>query len=206
MSVGLFITVEGIEGVGKSTAIRYISDYFKQKNRDVILTREPGGTEIAEKIRQLVLDHSQEVLVPAAELMLFFAARAQHVAHLIQPSLAQGKIVLCDRFTDSSYAYQMAGRSISESYLTVLENLAHKNLQPNLTLLLDASPEIGLARAKKDKELDRIEVEKIEFFNAVRKAYLARAEQYSHRFRIINAEKTPEQVLVDIKTILNEFC
>lgn len=202
---GLFITIEGVEGVGKSTVIKHLEQLFLDKQRQVMLTREPGGTEIAEDIRKTLLSHHQEKIVPAAEVMLFFAARAQHVAHLIKPALAVSKVVICDRFTDSSYAYQAAGRAIDDRYLAALEALAHDGLQADLTLLLDASPEVGLARARQIGEPDRMESEKVEFFRKVRAAYLDRAKKFPERFRVVNAEQTLEVVKKEIERVIEEW-
>lgn len=202
---GLFITLEGIEGAGKSTAMRFLENYWQSREHEVLLTREPGGTETAEEIRDIILRHHDEKIVPTAELLLYFAGRAQHVEHVIKPALAAHKIVICDRFTDSSYAYQSAGREIAEEYLLSLEKLVQGHLRPNLTILFDLSPEIGCARAKQSGEPDRIESEHIEFFKRVRENYLKRAREFPDRFRIIDAEQSVEDVEKQLDVILDGF-
>ena len=161
---GKFITLEGGEGVGKTTNLAFIKDYLEQHNISVVVTREPGGTKLAEKIRQLLLDKKSEAISEQAELLMMFAARAQHIKHVIEPALAQGKWVLCDRFTDATYAYQGGGRNMKISTIEWLENLVQGTLRPDLTLLLDAPVEIGIARVRERGALDRFELEKISFF------------------------------------------
>jgi len=161
---GKFITLEGCEGVGKTTNMAFIKDYLEQHNISVVVTREPGGTQLAEKIRQLLLDNKSETISEQAELLMMFAARAQHIKHVIEPALAQGKWVLCDRFTDATYAYQGGGRNMKISTIKWLENLVQGTLRPDLTLLLDAPIEIGIARVRERGALDRFELEKNQFF------------------------------------------
>ena len=150
---GKFITLEGGEGVGKTTNLAFIKDYLQQHNIPVVVTREPGGTVLAEKIRHLLLDKDSEIISEQAELLLIFAARAQHIKHVIEPALAQGEWVLCDRFTDATYAYQGGGRNMRISTIEWLENLVQGNLRPDLTLLLDAPVEIGIERAREARQL-----------------------------------------------------
>ncbi|MAZ77107.1 MAG: dTMP kinase, partial [Legionellaceae bacterium] len=157
-----------------------------------------------EEIRDIILRHHHEKIVPSAELLLYFASRAQHVEHLIKPALAEHKIVICDRFTDSSYAYQAAGREIAEEYLVSLEQLVHKHLQPDVTILFDLPPEVGCLRASQTGEPDRIESEHIDFFKRVRENYLKRARNFPDRFRIVDAEQSVENVEQQLKTILDE--
>ncbi|MBS4050539.1 MAG: dTMP kinase, partial [Methylomonas sp.] len=163
MTRGRFITLEGGEGVGKSTNLQFIRHLLAQKQIDVVLTREPGGTELAEKIRQLLLEKHSESITPQAELLLVFAARAQHVQHVILPALAQGKWVLSDRFTDATYAYQGGGRNMDNRIIAWLESTVQGELRPDLTLLLDAPVETGLLRAQHRGKLDRFESERRDF-------------------------------------------
>jgi dTMP kinase len=200
---GKFITLEGGEGVGKTTNLAFIKDYLQQYNISVVVTREPGGTILAEKIRHLLLDKHSEEISEHAELLLMFAARAQHIKHVIEPALAQGNWVLCDRFTDATYAYQGGGRNMRISTIEWLENLVQGTLRPNLTLLLDAPVEIGIERAKKRGAFDRFEAEKISFFEHVRRAYLLQAELHPERIKVIKAN----QSLVDVqRTIVDVIC
>ena len=198
MSRGKFITLEGGEGVGKTTNLAFIRDYLLQHNIPVVVTREPGGTVLAEKIRHLLLDKDSEVISEQAELLLIFAARAQHIKHVIEPALAKGDWVLSDRFTDATYAYQGGGRNMRVSTIGWLENLVQGNLKPDLTLLLDASVEIGMKRVKKRGAFDRFESEKISFFEQVRRAYLLQAELYPERIKLIKAN----QPLADVQRAL----
>jgi dTMP kinase len=199
---GLFITIEGIEGVGKSTAIKFLTHHFQHQGFSVVVTREPGGTEIAEEIRQLVLKQHPESMVTDTELLLMFASRAQHIAKIIQPALQTGRVVLSDRFTDATYAYQGGGRGVSSERIALLENWVQGGLQPDLTLLLDAPIEIGLKRIFSRGAKDRIEQEKIEFFNRVRRSYLERAKQYPDRFKVVDATCSQEEVERRIEEII----
>lgn len=192
---GKFITLEGGEGVGKTTNLAFIKDYLEQHNISVVVTREPGGTRLAEKIRELLLDKTNEDISDQAELLMMFAARAQHIKHIIEPALAQGKWVLCDRFTDATYAYQGGGRNMKVSTIKWLENLVQGPLRPDLTLLLDAPVEIGIARARERGAFDRFESEKISFFENVRRAYLLQAELHPERIKLIKAN----QPLADVQ-------
>jgi dTMP kinase len=195
MTRGKFITLEGGEGVGKTTNVAFIKDYLEQHNIAVVVTREPGGTQLAEKIRQLLLDTQSEAVSEQAELLLMFAARAQHIKHVIEPALVHGKWVLCDRFTDATYAYQGGGRNMKVSSIQWLENWVQGPLKPDLTLLLDAPVEIGMARVKKRGAVDRFESEKINFFESVRRAYLLQAELYPERIKLVKAN----QPLADVQ-------
>ena len=187
MPKGKFITLEGGEGVGKTTNLAFIKDYLEQHKITVVVTREPGGTPLAEKLRQLLLDKNSEAISDKAELLLICAARAQHIKHVIEPALARGDWVLCDRFTDATYAYQGGGRNMRVSTITWLENLVQGNLKPDLTLLFDAPVELGLERARTRSAFDRFESEKISFFEQVRRAYLLQAELYPERIKVIKA-------------------
>lgn len=184
----MFITFEGIEGVGKSTHLHFMAELFRKAGHSVLITREPGGTPMGEEIRDILLAHRNERVAPMTELLLMFAARAQHVDTVIAPALAAGHWVLCDRFTDATYAYQGGGRGLSMDQIEALENLVLGNFRPNYTVLLDAPAEIGLSRIKLRGATDRIEQEKIDFFERVRSAYLARAKIHSNRFRMIDAK------------------
>ena len=199
---GKFITLEGGEGVGKTTNLVFIKDYLQQHNIPVVVTREPGGTVLAEKIRHLLLDKDSETISEQAELLLIFAARAQHIKHVIEPALAQGEWVLCDRFTDATYAYQGGGRNMRISTIEWLENLVQGNLRPDLTLLLDAPVEIGMERARERGAFDRFESEKTSFFEHVRRAYLLQAELYPQRIKLIKAN----QPLIDVQRAIVDEC
>jgi dTMP kinase len=198
----LFITIEGGEGAGKSTMIGYIRQWLTERGHEVVCTREPGGTELAEKIRDVLLDRNHDELSHQTELLLMFASRAQHLDELIRPSLALGKTVLCDRFTDATWAYQGGGREMPTELISTLEQAIHGDLQPDLTLLLDVPAEIGLKRASRRSEADRFEIEKVEFFHRVRQAYLRRAERLPERFEVIDAGKNEQEVWSQIEAAL----
>ncbi|MFI3197574.1 MAG: dTMP kinase [Methylococcaceae bacterium] len=201
MTRGKFITLEGGEGVGKTTNLNFIKDYLQQHAISVVVTREPGGTVLAEKIRHLLLDKDSEAISEHAELLMIFAARAQHIKHVIEPALAKGVWVLCDRFTDATYAYQGGGRNMRVSTIEWLENLVQGNLRPDLTVLLDAPVEIGIARAKERGAFDRFESEKISFFEQVRRAYLLQAELHPERIKLIKANQSladVQKALIDV--------
>ena len=199
---GLFITLEGPEGAGKSTNREYLAERLREQGVDVLLTREPGGTPLAERIRELLLDPSDEPMAADAELLLVFAARAQHLQQVIRPALAKGSVVLCDRFTDATYAYQGGGRGLSIERIAQLEQFVQGELRPDLTLIFDLPIEIGLARAAARGRLDRFEQEGRGFFGAVRQAYLQRAEQAPQRYRVLDAGQTLAQVQADIDALL----
>ncbi len=203
MKRGLFITMEGIEGVGKTTNLESVYHYINSHDIDVVITREPGGTELGEKIRGLLLDHRNQNIANDTELLLMFAARAQHIAEVIEPALAQGKWVLCDRFTDATYAYQGGGRGIDSQRIAQLEQWVQGTLRPDITLLLDAPVAVGLARVAKRKGVaDRFEREKQTFFERIRSAYLALAAQHPSRYRVIDAAQTLDQVNMALETIM----
>ncbi len=202
MTTGLFITLEGGEGAGKSTQLAYIRQRIEAADIPLHVTREPGGTPLAEQIRALLLDHREESMASDTELLLMFAARAQHLAQLIHPALARGEWVLCDRFTDATYAYQGGGRGIDFARIAVLEDWVQGELRPDLTLLLDLPVEVGMARAGQRGDLDRFEREQRDFFEHVRAAYLARAEQEPQRFRIIDASQDITGVQRQIDAVL----
>ena len=199
---GLFITLEGPEGAGKSTNREYLAERLREQGINVVLTREPGGTPLAERIRELLLDPSDEPMAADTELLLVFAARAQHLQQVIRPALAKGSVVLCDRFTDATYAYQGGGRGLSNERIAQLEQFVQGELRPDLTLIFDLPVEIGLARAAARGRLDRFEQEGRGFFEAVREAYLQRAAQAPQRYRVLDAGQSLAQVQADIDTLL----
>lgn len=202
MKRGLFISLEGGEGVGKSTNLQFIQTCLQEFQIEVVVTREPGGTPVAEQIRQLLLSHHDETLTEQTELLLVFAARAQHLQNLIKPALARGQWVLSDRFTDATYAYQGGGRGMNIETIAWLENAVQGPLRPDLTLLLDAPIEIGMQRAKQRAALDRFEAEQSSFFQRVRAAYLQRASQEPQRYRVIDASLPLAEVQAQIQQIL----
>lgn len=196
MTRGRFITLEGIEGAGKSSLQRALAEALIAKGHVVCATREPGGTPLAEEIRELALARRAEYMPPSTELLLMFAARAAHVAERIEPALARGEWVLCDRFTDATRAYQGSGRGIDGAAIEQLAQIAHPGLAPDLTLLLDLSPEEGLLRARqRNGGGDRFEDEQVTFFNRVRAGYLALATREPARFRILDAREPPAALL-----------
>ncbi len=199
---GRFITVEGTEGVGKSSNITFIQEALQEAGVDVVATREPGGTQLGEEVRELLLDHRHTGMSSDAELLLMFAARAQHIEQVIQPALNQGQWVLCDRFTDATYAYQGGGRGISNERIATLENWVQGTLRPDITVLLDLPVEIGLARAGTRGAADRFEKEQQAFFEQVRNAYLAQAQNSPERYRIIDASQSLEAVQQQIAAVL----
>ncbi len=202
---GRFITVEGSEGVGKSSNLDFIESLLIGAGKTVVRTREPGGTELGERLRAILLDAKQQNICDDAELLLMFAARAQHLAEVIRPALAAGKWVLCDRFTDATYAYQGAGRGIPFERIAVLEQWVQGDLRPDLTLLLDMPVADGLARAGARSAPDRFEREQAAFFERVREGYLQRARQEPERFRIIDASPPLPEVQAQIRAALEPF-
>ncbi|KZZ62865.1 dTMP kinase [Oleiphilus sp. HI0125] len=202
---GKFITVEGGEGVGKSSNIEFIANTLREKGIDCIVTREPGGTPLAEEIREVLIARRDEKVCPDTELLLMFAARAQHLNEKILPALDAGTWVVCDRFTDATYAYQSGGRELPSEKVANLENFVQGDLRPDVTLLLDAPIEVGMARASKRAALDRFEEEEIDFFNRVRNNYLERASEDPERFVILDASQTLEEVQSDLALKLSEL-
>ncbi len=203
---GKFITIEGIEGVGKSTNLAFVRDYLTRLGKQVVMTREPGGTALGEKIRTVLLDHRNDAMVDDTELLLMFAARAQHLAEVITPALVRGDWVLCDRFTAATYAYQGGGRGIDEARIAQLEQWVQGELRPDLTLLLDAPTAVGLARAAaREGVADRFEREKALFFERVRDNYLAQSERYPQRYRVIDATQPLEQVTQQLESVLERY-
>lgn len=205
MSCGKFITLEGGEGVGKTTNLAVLEHTLQSAGIEFIKTREPGGTPLAEQVRELLLAKRDEAVDPTAELLLVFAARAQHLNTVIKPALAAGKWVLCDRFTDATYAYQGAGRGLSLTTIAALEQLVQNELQPDMTFLLDVDVQIGLARAGSRGEADRFESEAINFFERVRAMYLSRASAQAERFRVIDASQPLAIVAENLAAALQQF-
>ncbi len=204
MNRGKFITVEGTEGVGKTTNIDFIKDFLVQRGIDLVVTREPGGTPLAEEIRALLLARRTEQVDETAELLLMFAARSQHLHRVILPALERGKWVLCDRFTDATYAYQGGGRYVDQDLIAQLESLVQGDMRPDLTLILDIDVRQGLQRAVRRGDLDRFEHETVDFFERVRTVYLRRAAHWPQRYRVVDAGGTLENVQAEIGKNLAE--
>ena len=201
---GFFLTLEGVEGAGKSTSSIFIQNYLNEIGRAFTITREPGGTVYGEQIRTLLLAPEHSDLCIETEILLMFAARAQHIQQIIRPALKLGHVVLCDRFTDATYAYQGGGRGIADTRIHILEKWVQDDLYPDLTLLFDVPVELGLQRAKNRSALDRFEQEKIQFFERVRTKYLAIAKHEPRRVRIIDGSLSPAQVGSQVQTVLHE--
>lgn len=202
---GRFITVEGTEGVGKSTNIDFLCRLLKEQDIEIVLTREPGGTPLAEELRELLLSPREERVSQDTELLLMFAARAQHIENVIRPALERGAWVVSDRFTDATFAYQGGGRGVDIQSIKLLEKLVQHDLHPDLTLLLDLDVEVGLKRASARSAPDRFEQEKLEFFGKVRSAYLQRAENEPQRFAVIDAAVPLENVQQQISVALSRY-
>ncbi|MGD8177184.1 dTMP kinase [Marinimicrobium sp. ARAG 43.8] len=205
MTQGRFITVEGTEGVGKSTNLAFIRQWLETHGHSVLVTREPGGTPLAEEIRALLLSPRDETVTPAAELLLVFAARAQHLETVIKPALAAGTWVLCDRFTDSTYAYQGGGRGFDTDVIVDLEQRVQGDLHPDLTVILDIAVDKGLARASQRSEPDRFEQEALSFFERVRDAYQQRAAEAPERYAVVDASQPLVDVQRDIARALEQL-
>ena len=208
----MFITLEGIEGSGKTTQMQQLSAYFEMRGRSCVLTREPGGTSLGEKIRAILLDPASSELVPTAELLLYMADRAQHINSLIKPGLAEGKVVLCDRYFDATIVYQGFARGLDTGLICELHRLLFEDLKPDITFLLDLAPRIGLARAW--KQLDngtrtgtesRFEEETISFHEKVRAGYLELARREPERIRLVDGSRDEKKVRVDIRAALAEY-
>jgi len=203
MSRGKFITIDGLEGAGKSTQIDFIKKYLSDRNRDVFLTREPGGTDLGERLRALLLDKNIDAMNPDTELLLMFAARNEHVKKVIVPKLEQGVWVISDRFTDASYAYQGGGRRIPLERIGELEQWTLQDFVPDMTFLLDLDVELGLSRVEQRGEKDRFEEEHKDFFNKVREIFSNRASKYPERIKLIDASKNIDETSSQIKKILD---
>ena len=205
MERGLFITIEGSEGAGKSSAMEFLTEALQSASVDLLPTREPGGTKLGERLREILLNTYDVPITPMSELLMIFAARAQHVEQVIRPALLEGHWVLCDRFTDASYAYQGGGRSMGEGPVRALEDLVQGSLRPDVTILLDVPVEVGLERARGRGELDRFEQEDLEFFERVRQSYLSRARRSTGRYRVIDASLDIQEVQAQLRTFVDEL-
>jgi dTMP kinase len=202
---GRFITIEGIEGVGKTTNIGFVKTLLEESGRNVVLTREPGGTPLGEAIRGLLLDPQYQGMDPDCELQLMFAARAEHLDKLIRPAIDAGQWVLSDRFTDATYAYQGGGRGLDKEKIALLEQLVQGDFRPDLTLLLDVPVELGLQRAGKRSDPDRFEQEQVEFFARVRQAYHELARCHENRYRVIDASLPLARVQARLDGVMRQF-
>jgi len=202
---GTFIAVEGGEGAGKTTQLAFMREYLERAGRRVVPTREPGGTALGEDIRALLLGHRHEGMASATETLLMFAARAEHVARVVRPALAAGRWVLCDRFTDATYAYQGGGRGVAPDKIAVLENWVQEDLRPDLILLFDLPVEVGLARAGRRGAADRFEREDRAFFERVRAVHLDRARRDPDRYRIVDADRSITAVRSEVEAILADW-
>ncbi|MYM67372.1 dTMP kinase [Pseudoduganella sp. FT55W] len=197
-----FITFEGIDGAGKSTHIAFVSDYIKARGIELVSSREPGGTPLGEKLREIVLHEKMHL---ETEALLVFASRREHIAQVIKPALERGAWVISDRFTDSTFAYQGGGRGTSLAKLEALEQWVHPDLQPDLTLLFDVPLDVARARLDATRDLDKFEQEKADFFAATRNEYLRRAAQFPERFRVIDSTQSIAAIQVQIAAILDAF-
>ncbi|UJJ31282.1 dTMP kinase [Halopseudomonas maritima] len=202
---GVFVTLEGPEGAGKSTNLAYIADALRAAGCEPVLTREPGGTPIAEQVRGVLLAHHEEPMADDAELLLVFAARAQHLDRVIRPALAAGRVVISDRFTDATYAYQGGGRGIDQTRIAELEQWTQGDLRPDLTLILDVPVEVGMQRARARSALDRFESEQQTFFEAVRSSYLTRAAMAPERYVVVDASTDLAQVQQSLQPFIDQL-
>lgn len=199
---GHFITFEGIDGAGKSTQIDFVAARLRERGIDVVVTREPGGTEVGEALRELVL---RRPMSARTETLLVFAARAQHVEQVISPALAAGRWVVCDRFTDATYAYQSGGRGVPEAAVEALERWVHPDLQPDLTFLFDVAPDVAAQRLSAARAADRFEAEQREFFARVRAVYLQRARRFPARFVVLDGTQPPQAVRARLVEALDRW-
>lgn len=205
MQPGKLITLEGIEGVGKSSNLRFIAQFLEKNGKDILVTREPGGTPLAEDLRNILLAEYQEKTQPETELLILYAGRFQHVECVIKPAMQEGKWVVCDRFNDATFAYQGAGRKISLEKIHALDKWALGSFAPSLTIILDAPVEVAMKRIQTHRQLDRFEKEQSDFFERIRQAYLARAINHPERYRVVDASQTLSNVQDSISLILNDF-
>ncbi len=205
METGKFITVEGIEGVGKSTNVVFLREAIEKRGIEVLTTREPGGTPMAERIREMLIEHGDEPVPDITELLLMFASRSLHVNNVIQPALAAGTWVICDRFTDASRAYQGGGRGFPQRDINRLAEWVHGDLRPDLTILLDAPVATGMHRAGRRGSPDRIEIERADFFERVRECYLSLAEADPERFVVVDASVDMDTVRASIASIVDRI-
>lgn len=200
--LGKFITLEGVDGAGKTSHIEFIKEYLTNLKLDFIMTREPGGTELGERLREILL---HDEMTPKTETILMFAARNEHIEKVIRPGLMSGAIVISDRFTDASYAYQSGGKGVEDEEIDVLKDLVQKNLQPDLTFLFDLPVEVSIQRLKKTRKLDKFEKEEKDFHENVRKKYLMIAKNNPKRFSVLNSEKSIDEIQSQIKIKLDEL-
>ncbi len=205
MGSGRFITVEGVEGAGKSTQLPFIHEVLSKAGPEVVITREPGGTEIGESLRDLLLEPRADPMASDTELLLMFAARSEHLAKLIRPALDAGRWVLCDRFTDATYAYQGGGRGIPADRIAILEDWVQGGLRPNLTLVLDVPVSVGMQRVHARGGHDRFEQEKTRFFERIRNTYLERARSQPKRYRVVDASGTIEETKRLLRQVLEDY-
>ena len=203
-ALGTFVTLEGGEGAGKTTNLAFVRQWLERSSREVIVTREPGGTELGERLRELLL-HSDLPITVDAELLMIFAARADHLRRVVEPALSVGKIVVCDRFTDATYAYQGAGRGVDSRRIAALEQWVQGGLRPDLTLLFDIPARLGIERANRRGSPDRFEQEQIEFFERIRQSYLAAAAREPKRIYIVDATRNRAEVETQLETILGSY-
>jgi dTMP kinase len=199
---GRFITLEGIDGAGKSTQTQHVAEILRARSADLVVTREPGGSALGEQLRQLVL---HQPMTPRTETLLVFAARAQHIEEIIEPALSAGRWVLCDRFTDATFAYQGGGRGVDEAEIGALERWVQRGLQPDLTLLFDVPPEVAAKRLAGSRTGDRFEQEHAQFFARVRDVYVARAQRYADRFIVIDGTQNTEAVTNLVRERLQQW-
>jgi dTMP kinase len=202
---GRFITLEGIDGAGKSSHLRWIARFLRARGKKITITREPGGTPAGEKLRRMVLG-SRQPLHAETEALLMFAARREHLARVIAPALKRGTWVLCDRFTDATYAYQSGGSGVAWDKVGALERWVHPGVQPDLTILFDISPAIGRQRTSRKRRRDRFERERDAYYRRARRAYLRRARTNSRRIRVLDARKTLPEVKKELEKILSTLC
>ena len=200
--LGKFITLEGVDGAGKTSHIEFIKEYLTNLKLNFIMTREPGGTELGERLREILL---HDEMTPKTETILMFAARNEHIEKVIRPGLTSGAIVISDRFTDASYAYQSGGKGVEDEEIDVLKDLVQKNLQPDLTFLFDLPVEVSIKRLKKTRKLDKFEKEEKDFHENVRKKYLMIAKNNPKRFSVLNSEKSIDEIQSQIKIRLDEL-
>ncbi len=205
MASGRFITVEGVEGAGKSTQLPFIHEVLSKACPEVVITREPGGTEIGESLRDLLLGPRADPMTCDTELLLMFAARSEHLAKLIRPALDAGRWVLCDRFTDATYAYQGGGRGIPADRIAILEDWVQGGLRPDLTLVLDVPVSVGMERVHARGGHDRFEQEKTRFFERIRNTYLERAQNQPNRYRVVDASGTIEETKRLLRQVLEDY-
>ena len=194
-----FISLEGIDGAGKTTHLQWIAEFLREQGASVVVTREPGGTPLGESLRALLLNEPMHI---DTEALLMFAARREHIAQIIVPALSRGDWVLSDRFTDASFAYQCGGRGIAESRLQVLEAWVQQGLQPDLTILFDVDVSVAHQRVRTHSDPDRFEQEQLDFFERVRAMYLRRASQYPARFRVVRTDQTIEAIRSELAAVL----